>query len=128
LAFSVLWFVWINQAAVRSAWWYAGTSLLNFWEVLWTTYCQALIAILWGILGTWAVLYGRKTRCRALWLTGVGLLAIDMIKLLLIDLNRAATLIRILAFLVLGALFFLIGWAAPLPPPKEGDDDPAGAE
>jgi uncharacterized membrane protein len=119
MVFIALWFLWINQAIVRCAWWYEGTPPLSFWEALRTAYCQALIAILWGALGAGAILIGRKKRRRAFWKAGAGLLAIDMIKLLLIDLNRAATLTRILAFLVLGALFFLIGWAAPLPPSKE---------
>jgi uncharacterized membrane protein len=42
-----------------------------------------------------------------------------MLKLLLVDLRVAATLVRITAFLVLGGLFLLIGWVAPLPPKKE---------
>jgi uncharacterized membrane protein len=76
---------------------------------------------LWGVLGVSAILLGQKTRRRALWTAGARLLAIDMVKLLLVDLNKAATLTRIMAFLVLGGLFFLIGWAAPLPPQKTGD-------
>jgi uncharacterized membrane protein len=36
-----------------------------------------------------------------------------------VDLNRAETLTRILAFLVLGGFFLLIGWAAPLPPKEK---------
>ena len=42
-----------------------------------------------------------------------------MIKLLVVDLSNAATLVRIVAFLVLGGLSLLIGWVAPLPPKEE---------
>jgi uncharacterized membrane protein len=125
--FIALWFLWINQVAVRIAWWYGETSPHSFWEALQTGYCQALISILWGVTGAGAVLCGRKMRRRAFWKAGAGLLAIDMAKLLLIDLNRVATLTRILAFLVLGALFFLIGWAAPLPPQQEEEEEDGGA-
>ena len=45
-----------------------------------------------------------------------------MVKLLIVDLSRSATLTRIFAFLVLGGLFLLIGWAAPLPPRETAAD------
>jgi len=55
-----------------------------------------------------------------MWRTGTGLLAADLLKLLLVDLHGAPTLTRVLAFLILGGLFLLIGWIAPLPPKEEG--------
>ncbi len=112
-------FIWINQVATRGTWWYTNAVYYDIWSVLRTPHCQGVIAILWGILGLAGILRGQKLRDRLLWRMGAGLLAVDMIKLLLFDLNRAATLTRILAFLVLGGLFLLIGWAAPLPPKKD---------
>ena len=119
-----LFFLWSNQAATRAAFWYWGAPvsiLLPYdpWAVFVTPQTQAIIAIVWGIFGLWAIMYGKKTRSRALWRAGTGLLAADLLKLLLIDLHGAPTLTRVLAFLVLGSLFLLIGWIAPLPPKEE---------
>ena len=109
-------FVWVNQVAARAAWWYSGEAFTSIWMVLRTSHCQGIVAILWGVLGLAGILQGKRLRSRSLWRAGAGLLAADMVKLLLVDLNRSATLTRIFAFLVLGGLFLLIGWAAPLPP------------
>ena len=109
-------FVWVNQVAARAAWWYSDEACTSIWMALRTSHCQGIIAILWGVLGLAGILQGKRLRSRSLWRAGAGLLAADMVKLLLVDLNRSATLTRIFAFLVLGGLFLLIGWAAPLPP------------
>ena len=108
--------------AARAAWWYSDEALTTMGAVLRTVHYQGVLAILWGVLGLAGILYGKKVRSRAMWRAGAALLAVDMIKLLILDLNRAATLTRILAFLVLGGLFLLIGWAAPLPPKEEADE------
>lgn len=119
--FGVL-FVWVNQVAARAAWWYSDEAFTSIWMVLRTSHCQGIIAILWGVLGLAGILQGKRLRSRSLWRAGAGLLAADMVKLLLVDLNRSATLTRIFAFLVLGGLFLLIGWAAPLPPRETAAD------
>ena len=119
-AFAALFFVWFNQVAVRLSWHYWPLGLpYNFWDIFHTPHCQAVIAIFWGILGLSAILYGQKTRSRELWYMGAGLLAADILKLFLVDLSGAETLVRVVAFLVLGGLFLLIGWIAPLPPKEE---------
>ena len=119
LGIGALFFLWLNQVAARGTWWYWGEMLYSPLRVFLTPQCQAVVAIVWGVLGLCAVLYGQRTRSRNIWRAGAWLLAADMLKLLLFDLRGAATLTRILAFLVLGALFILIGWAAPLPPKEE---------
>jgi uncharacterized membrane protein len=121
---TALFFIWFNQVAVRASWYYwAKTLHYDFWSVFHSAHCQAVIAIFWGVLGLLAILYGQKTRSRILWYAGAALLAADMIKLLLIDLSSAATLVRIVAFLVMGGLLILIGWVAPLPPKKENEEE-----
>lgn len=115
-------FVWVNQVAARAAWWYSDEACTSIWMALRTSHCQGIIAILWGVLGLAGILQGKRLRSRSLWRAGAGLLAADMVKLLLVDLNRSATLTRIFAFLVLGGLFLLIGWAAPLPPRETAAD------
>ena len=119
IGIATLSFIWINQVAARMTFWYWDAPPYDLWRVFITPHCQAAIAIIWGVIGLCAILRGKKRRSRVMWSVGAGLLAVDMIKLLMLDLRGAATLTRVLAFIVLGGLFILIGWAAPLPPKEE---------
>jgi uncharacterized membrane protein len=116
-------FVWLNSVAARSA-------LHIFREDIYirgmmnAPYFQGLVAILWGLAALGLIFAGKRRAARALWFMGAGLLAADIIKLILIDMRNSATIIRILAFLLLGGLFMLIGWAAPLPPKSKTEDAP----
>lgn len=115
----IILFSWLNQVAARGTWWYLLQDTgypFDLWKILRTTHFQGVASIVWGLVGVVAIFYAKKCRNRNLWSLGAALLALDMVKLIFIDLNRAATLTRILAFLVLGGLFLLIGWVAPLPP------------
>ncbi|MDR3281064.1 MAG: DUF2339 domain-containing protein [Synergistaceae bacterium] len=110
-------FVWLNSIAARSAWHYFGE--LARWELFTAApHFQAITAILWGVTALVLIGFGKKTANRYFWFLGAGLLLLDIAKLLVIDLRTAATIIRIIAFLVLGGFFFLVGWNAPLPPRK----------
>lgn len=119
-------FVWGNQIAARVAWWYSDESYSSILAVLKAPHFQGIIAILWGVWGLAGILQGKRTGNRQLWHAGAGLLVVDMLKLLFVDLNHSTTLTRILAFLVLGGLFLLIGWAAPLPPKETAAEDAHG--
>jgi uncharacterized membrane protein len=111
-------FVWLNTVAARSAWhffgeyasWRSGSAAPHF---------QAIIAILWGCFAILLIYCGKRFFDRRPWFMGAFLLALDITKLLLIDLRNSATIIRILAFLMLGGFFLFIGWVAPLPPRAE---------
>jgi uncharacterized membrane protein len=113
---AALLFLWINLTAARGTWRYMMEGPYDLWLVVHTAQYQGVIAILWGVIGLCAVLGGQRARSRVVWRAGAVLLAADIVKLLLVDLNKAENLTRIMAFLVLGGLFVLIGWAAPLPP------------
>jgi len=111
-------FLWINQIAARAAWWYYGERVI-FGSLRHAPHFHAIIGILWGLTALFLIFRGKRARSRALWGMGAGLLVLDMVKLLLIDLSSSATVARIFAFLLLGGLFLLIGWVAPLPPKSE---------
>ncbi|MDR1651399.1 MAG: DUF2339 domain-containing protein [Synergistaceae bacterium] len=116
-------FVWLNSIAARSSWHYFREHVS--WDLLFSkaSHFQAIIAMLWGIAALALIYCGKKFADRRLWFTGAGLLALDIAKLLLIDLRTAATIIRIVAFLALGGFFLLIGWNAPLPPKRHKPDE-----
>lgn len=77
---------------------------------------QTGYAILWTLLAlTLMVLANRRVQ-RPLWLTGVGLLGLVVLKLLLVDLSNAGGAERIIAFIAVGVLMLVVGYLAPLPP------------
>ncbi len=108
-------FLWVNQIAARASWWYFDERI-RFGYMSDAPHFQAIIAMLWGLTSLALIYWGKKIPHRTLWFMGAALLALDIAKLLLIDLRNSATIIRIFAFLLLGGLFLLIGWMAPLPP------------
>lgn len=114
-AFPAIVFLWLNQIAARAAWHYFH-EFVRFGSIGNNPNFQAIIAILWGLTSLALIFVGEKRPNRTLWFMGAGLLALDIVKLMLIDLQNSATIIRIFAFLLLGGLFLLIGWLAPLPP------------
>jgi uncharacterized membrane protein len=63
-----------------------------------------------------------------MWLTGAGLLALTVLKLLVIDLSGANTLARITSFIVVGLLMLLIGYVAPIPPAAAPSQESPKAE
>ncbi|MDR1134356.1 MAG: DUF2339 domain-containing protein, partial [Synergistaceae bacterium] len=108
-------FLLLNNVAARSALYYFGERV-SFGYMSRAPYFQGMIAILWGVASLGCIFGGKRYGSRLLWFMGAGLLALDILKLLAIDLRNSATVIRIFAFLLLGGFFLLIGWAAPLPP------------
>ena len=56
---------------------------------------------------------------RGLWLTGAGLLAAVVAKLMLFDLSGANGVERIVSFIGVGLLMLVIGYVAPVPPKQE---------
>jgi uncharacterized membrane protein len=112
-------FLLLNNVAARSALYYFGERV-SWGYMSRAPYFQGIIAILWGGASLACIFGGKRSGQRALWFAGAGLLALDILKLLIIDLRNSATVIRIFAFLILGGLFLIVGWAAPLPPADTG--------
>ncbi|MDR3255435.1 MAG: DUF2339 domain-containing protein [Synergistaceae bacterium] len=124
-------FLLLNGVAARAARQYFGE---NVWYDFFgnAPYFQGFLAILWGLAALALIFCGKMYFERTLWAMGAGLLVFDIAKLLLVDLKNSATVVRIFAFLLLGGLFLLIGWIAPLPPkraePPEISGDGPGEE
>ena len=111
-------FLLVNSIAARAAYRYFGERV-SWGYISHAPHFQGLIAMLWGLTALALIFGGQRYARRFPWFLGAGLLAADIAKLMLIDLRNSATVIRILAFLLLGGLFLLIGWIAPLPPKLE---------
>ncbi len=89
------------------------------WEAgaLWaSSAAQAALAVTWSVLAFVLATVAVRRQSRALWFVGAGVLAVVVAKLFLVDLSQAQALVRIGAFITVGALMLLIGYRAPLPP------------
>ncbi len=100
----------------------------HFFDVRWNVSAlfdsfvvQTGYAILWSLLALSLMLMAGRRQTRVLWLTGAGLLALVVIKLLLIDLSNYGGAERIIAFIVVGVLMLVVGYFVPLPPAAKDD-------
>jgi uncharacterized membrane protein len=78
----------------------------------------AAISSWWATITTLELLLVATSSCRALALDLVGL---DTAKLLLFDLADKGALLRVVSFFIVGGIFLLIGFLAPLPPRRKTD-------
>ena len=110
LAFVAINTVWLRMAhhLLGVAW--SPDALLGSFTV------QTGLSILWTLLALGLTLLAHRRGLRNLWLTGGGLLAAVVIKLLLVDLSNADGGARIVTFIVVGVLMLVVGYFAPLPP------------
>ena len=94
---------------------------------------QAPLAVAWAGLALGLTVAASRRGSRALWTAGAIVLALVVVKLFAVDLSRADALVRVGAFLLVGAVMLWIGYRSPLPPRARGgaaaDDEgrPTGA-
>ena len=77
---------------------------------------QTGLSILWTLLAMALMLLANRRASRIGWLTGAGLLAVVVVKLLLVDMSSAEGGQRIVTFMGVGILMLVIGYFVPLPP------------
>jgi uncharacterized membrane protein len=110
-------FVAANGMLLRALHRYAEVTI-TFPEVLDSRLAQAGFSILWTILAATAMVSAHRSRQRALWMTGAGLLGATVAKLFVVDLSGAGTVERIVSFIGVGLLMLAIGWFSPVPPKR----------
>jgi len=77
---------------------------------------QMALSIFWTIAATATMLLASQRLRRTWWLAGLGLMAVVVAKLFLVDLADNGSLTRIISFLSVGAMMLLIGYFSPIPP------------
>jgi uncharacterized membrane protein len=120
LTLDILAFAWLHSMLFRAIANFSGTDMGLAWG---HEFFQALLTILWGLWGMSHLVLGNRTHIRRLWVMGAGLIVADTAKLFLVDLADKDTLVRVISFFALGAIFLLIGWLAPLPRSRKGGDN-----
>lgn len=117
IALAALAFIAINTVWLRMAHHLLGVA----WDpdaLLGSFVVQTGLSILWTLLALGLTLMAHRRGQRTMWLTGGGLLAAVVLKLLLVDLSNADGGARIITFIVVGVLMLVVGYYAPLPPRK----------
>ncbi|MDR2400053.1 MAG: DUF2339 domain-containing protein [Deferribacteraceae bacterium] len=108
-------FFWANALLGRAVFYLSDDEYYSFLWLMGSSAYQLAIAVLWGATGFIFIAYGFKKFRKTYWTIGAAVLAVDAVKLLLIDLSRVDTLQRILSFLGVGVIFIAIGYFFPLP-------------
>lgn len=124
---AVLGFVWLNIVLLRG--------LHHFIDVPYSTYAlwhsstvQMSLSILWSLCALVIMNLSRRQQSRKVWLLGVSVLAVVLLKLFTIDLQDSGNLTRIVSFIVVGGLMLLIGYLSPIPSraAADGESDKEG--
>ncbi|TAN48889.1 MAG: DUF2339 domain-containing protein [Betaproteobacteria bacterium] len=111
-------FIWANGVLLRT---------LHHWaevpfrlDAMWrSALVQASFSVFWSALALGAMVLANRRRLRPVWMCGAALLAVVVVKLFLLDLQKIGGIERIVSFLGVGVLLLVIGYLAPVPPRKE---------
>lgn len=84
---------------------------------------QTSLSIFWTLIGMALFVAANRFKRREPWMVGMGLFAVVVAKLFVIDLANSGTVERIISFIVVGLLLLAVGYLMPLP-----DRDGAASE
>jgi uncharacterized membrane protein len=116
-------FLFVTFAGLRAVHHYTGAP----WNpnILDDRIAQAVLTVLWSMLGVAAWIYGSRRRLWNVWLSGAILMGIVLAKLVLLDRQYVGNLAGIVSFMAVGALLVLVGRIAPTPPRARADTSTA---
>lgn len=135
--------------AERQRWLWAAAGLAAFWTLtgmvirtlhqwagtpLWTSGAwdndtvQTSLTIVWTLVALLLTVLASRHALRMVWLAGIALLGIVVLKLMLVDLSNVGAIARVVSFMGAGGLMLLIGYIAPLPPAIANTQDDRHAQ
>ncbi|WP_410211534.1 DUF2339 domain-containing protein [Aquirhabdus sp.] len=79
---------------------------------------QTSLTIVWTLLALLLTGIASRRAWREVWVAGIVLLVLVVVKLLLVDLSHVGAMARIISFIGAGLIMLLIGYIAPLPPAR----------
>jgi uncharacterized membrane protein len=111
-------FLWLNAALIRTLHHNWGAPITAY-GIAHSQFVQSALSIFWGVLGFAAMTVAAKQRWRYVWMVGMGLMVVVVVKLFAVDLSSIGTVARIASFITVGLLLVITGYFAPLPPKRE---------
>jgi uncharacterized membrane protein len=115
-------FAWLNTVLLRCMH-LQFTIPYQIDELLSDARIQMALSVFWTLAATAIMLIASRLLRRTWWLAGLGLMAVVVAKLFLIDLADNGSLTRIISFLSVGAMMLLIGYFSPIPPKAVGSTE-----
>ncbi|MNZ58493.1 hypothetical protein D3C78_765040 [compost metagenome] len=85
-------------------------------DLLQSMVVQAGLSIVWTLIALGLMIFGHLHARRDLWMVGVALIAVVVVKLFFVELGNSGGLARIVSFIGVGVLLLIVGYFAPLPP------------
>jgi len=79
-------------------------------------FSQASLTVAWSLSGVGALVLGSRRLDRQVWIGGVALMAIVLVKLVAVDWSYLGNMTGIVSFLAVGLLLVGVGYVAPSPP------------
>jgi uncharacterized membrane protein len=110
-----LFFLMLNASMLRCFHYWYGLKY-SYAEMFSSTMVQTGFSILWALTAVVLMVLSARKKWRAVWLVGLGLIIVVVIKLFLVDMSASGSIERIVAFLTVGILLSVVGYFSPLPP------------
>jgi uncharacterized membrane protein len=110
-----LFFLMLNASMLRCFHYWYGLKY-SYTEMFSSTMVQTGFSILWALTAVILMVLSARKKWRIVWLVGLGLIIVVVIKLFLIDMSASGSIERIVAFLTVGILLSVVGYFSPLPP------------
>ena len=85
---------------------------------------QAGLSLVWGTAGLAGMVAGAVRERREIWIGGAIVMGLVIAKLFLVELGNVGTLSRVVSFLGVGLLLLIVGYFAPVPKGRNGEEDP----
>ncbi|WP_223788741.1 DUF2339 domain-containing protein [Marinicella meishanensis] len=97
---------------------YRWSDMLNSYLV------QTGFSVLWATTALALMVLATQRHWRQVWLVGLGLMVVVVIKLFTVDMSASGSIERIVAFLSVGFLISVVGYFSPIPPGSAKPDEP----
>ena len=83
---------------------------------------QAGLSLVWGTAGLAGMVIGAVRERREVWVGGAVVMGIVIVKLFVVELGNVGTLSRVVSFLGVGLLLLVVGYFAPVPKARDGNE------
>jgi uncharacterized membrane protein len=120
IVLACLFFLMMNASMLRCFHYWYGIKY-SYAEMFSSTMVQTGFSILWALTAVVLMVLSARKKWRTVWLVGLGLIIVVVIKLFLIDMSASGSIERIVAFLTVGILLSVVGYFSPLPPDESSE-------
>jgi uncharacterized membrane protein len=115
VSISVIAFIWLNAAMLRTLHVWVGIPF-TFNTMYQSALVQTSLSFLWSVTAVGCTLWATHKARRKLWLVGLALLVLVVLKLFFIDLANIGSVERVVLFIGVGIIFMVLGYFSPVPP------------